>query len=164
MHTGSYYDKVRVNDAKEFDLNVALSLDMIEKSIVFDYKKCDQGYTRIEIPSPLNIPTTHPLVSYEAEFLKAFTQRDSNTKKIYLINYLVRSWMDGLLTKSLNSPSFQKYVEGIAKVKCFDSTFLHRCQKFAGSNDQKKKNKNKNFWLLLCLFFTSYEPKCFRGQ
>ena len=99
MHTGSYYDRVRVGDAKEFDLNAALTLDMIESFIVFDDKKCDQGYIRIQLPTPLNIPPNHPLAAYEAEFVKKLTETDRNTGKMYLMTDKVWSWMDGILTK-----------------------------------------------------------------
>jgi len=105
-HTGSFYDGLRVADAKEFDLNLVFNLPVPDAFLTVEDKKADQGFVRVGITKEMSVvlQQTHPLAQREPEFTRTFLERDSNTGVNYLIVDKMRRWMEGLLTKALDMP------------------------------------------------------------
>ncbi len=65
IHTGSFYDGLRVDDAREFDLNLALDVNVLVTAggLQAVWKRVDQGFVALEMdkqPSMV-IPQNHKL-------------------------------------------------------------------------------------------------------
>ncbi len=68
VHIGSFYDGLRVDDAREFDLNVALDIEVLVAvgALKIDWKKEDQGFVNLQMERQpcMVVPPNHKLSRY----------------------------------------------------------------------------------------------------
>lgn len=112
-HTGSYYDGLRVGDAKEFDLNLLLDLDILKPNLEFTLW---EGFVSIKRrpPSPsYTVPQQHRFAPILADLQKKLF--DDNW---YLDVDKVKKWTQGIVSKILPKV---KFTREITEVRVRDS-------------------------------------------
>ena len=100
-HTGSFYDGLKVGEPEEYDLNLVLEPKLPKGTfeIVHD-STCHPGFMlfrRLDDPKKI-IPKEHHLYDVIEDFKKLLT---FHGKKYYIDPKLLRSWIQGILDKTL---------------------------------------------------------------
>ena len=120
FHTGSYYDGLRVSDANEFDLNMALDLSVLKKHIQFETKKVPGGYVRLRLDQDLTtlVPRGHRFEPAAVRMNEKLFSNDGKAGKVLDVAK-VKKWIEGIVAKVVvevnNSGSLRKW--GITKVR-----------------------------------------------
>jgi len=99
-YTGSYWGGLRIGEATEFDLNIALKIPF-----QWTLERGRPGYAKLfieTIPEPME--RTHPLYDQWILILNNLSETDgpNNPCKVYLHPELTRSWIEGLVSKAVN--------------------------------------------------------------
>ena len=126
-HTGSFYDGLKVGEPEEYDLNLVLEPKLPKGTfeIVHD-STCHPGFMFFQIDDPKKIiPKQHRLYDVIENFKKLLT---SHGKKYYIEPKLLRSWIQGILDKTVKlvKKRFRQYgLSNVSKKTTGPALTLH---------------------------------------
>ena len=119
-HTGSFYDGLRVGDAKEFDLNLVLDL---EKNLNqrLRFKLDHDGFVRIELTTSwhnIYIPPSSRFYPVKETLFKTIFEQP-NWSSPHLDTDKVKRWMQGIWSKIDSRARVECRHRGIKKVRVY---------------------------------------------
>ncbi|XP_039765367.1 uncharacterized protein LOC120637591 isoform X1 [Pararge aegeria] len=113
---GSYFDRIRVGQPTEYDINVILKFPINCGKIKLDATDCQNDYTAIVMPSDFRRLSLTPATASQG-----FTKTHSWCDKHYRLSVTkFRSWMQSTIDKAMNTlPQTDGYRVLKVKNKCF---------------------------------------------
>uniref|UniRef100_T1ISJ6 Uncharacterized protein n=1 Tax=Strigamia maritima TaxID=126957 RepID=T1ISJ6_STRMM len=104
VYTGSYWDGLRLGSATEFDLNMVLRLPFKEDDVQIIMPPAAPAFLQYHLKrSVMNILSLNNTKWPFQQKLVGFFDKENN-----LVRGEVQSWIQGVITKALSSPHFQK--------------------------------------------------------